>query len=543
MSFVSRSVVQSNWWSILRRSVGPAARAGIVVGGDQISPIWMTERTVFYASNSKRKGRSRSARAARVAKPNMKSLSQSGDDNYFVDNMYITANSAHMWSTSESSRLYAARNTDLGRHELSVNSDRAKVFGAVTDLPAKSGLVQSPATSNFPVEIVSELTTATKQPQDVFVIGMLPEIVNAPNRVIVPISDTSLPCLQPIQEPSKVVAKEPSYLGLPSSFPTPDDSIVSEINKKKEPKLPSADNWAEKLIKSRKFGYVWYIGLVTGTFGFLVGTGGYLLLKLFEDQDGGFLAPGDRRVLGGGSKHQYHVYPVSTGIAVVVSSLFAIKIMVPSVRSTLVRYGYLHLRKLSTLIKGGKLNVPSAAIVMSQLSHHTLVSFIASTLCFVFLCRETEYLIAPSALAPVLAVGLTTSAISAAFVPVVLGGGNVRYLVSICGSSGLAYAVLGFLSSFDDSGDVIRYGTYLFGGASAFRVLSKSKDFTKATACCISALNIGGLLGGLLVGHVPDAVLFAKKALGYKTAVKWSAAYEGESEISAYRHAFWTKGG
>ncbi|KAK9378814.1 uncharacterized protein V2V93DRAFT_375126 [Kockiozyma suomiensis] len=308
--------------------------------------------------------------------------------------------------------------------------------------------------------------------------------------------------------------------------------------------LSDRDNLSQTSSRARRnifarytYGYVIYLGLVASGFGLTLGGTLYYVLKKYEDSDGGFSKRGgddndDEWATGGGSRRQHHIYPVSTGIAVIACLLFSAKTLFPSLRDALVKYGSINL-PLYSLASASTSKSPKLSILLSQFTHNSLASFLASTLSLVWLARETEFLVAPSALGPVLGTGMVTATMSAALLPRLLAGGNAQFLRPINGSSGLACAVLGFLSTFDEAGDVPHYVFLAVLGISGFRVLAKSKSIEGTGACVLSAWEIGGLAGGWVVGKASDAMLLARKM------VKGQNVYAEREGRLAFRRAFW----
>ncbi|KAK7205350.1 hypothetical protein BZA70DRAFT_277887 [Myxozyma melibiosi] len=338
--------------------------------------------------------------------------------------------------------------------------------------------------------------------------------------------------------------KAPSYLGIPTSYPSPDDPLVSSVDQQGSSKSSDTNKDggrvrpAQSVFAKYRYGYVLYLGLVSGAFGLGLGGTAYYVLKQYEDSKGGArsMSPAadddDEWISGGGSRRQRHTYPVSTTIAILSTLVFACKLSFPSLRKTLVKYGYVNLPIFSFTARSTA-NTPKLSLVLAHFSHRTLASFLASTLALVWLSRETEFLVAPSALGPVLGAGLVSTTVSAALLPRALAGGNQLFLRAINGSSGLACAVLGFLSTFEDAGDVPHYVFLAMLGLTGFRVLAKSKSVEAAGACVLSAWELGGLAGGWAVGKAPDMMLLARKMVSGDTA--WAQ----QEQHLLYRRAFW----
>ncbi|KAK9452062.1 uncharacterized protein V1518DRAFT_369759 [Limtongia smithiae] len=323
----------------------------------------------------------------------------------------------------------------------------------------------------------------------------------------------------------------PSYLGIPATYPSPDDAMISRQKADRPDFLkpsPSSNNGtgssnggntnARGFFSQYKYGYAAYLGLVATGFSAAIAVPGFFFLKWADEHMQVRVAIEDTvDEQSGGARRQRHSYTVSTTIGVVCTALFAAKVMIPSVRPALVRFGYLNLPVFSQRACASTLS-PRLSVLLSHFSHRTLTSFLASTLALVWLARETEYLISPAALMPVLGTGMVFATTTTAVLPRVLArmangssGGSLMVLRPICGASGLACAVLGFLATFEDAGDVPRYLCYAVGGATAVRAVVKATALpTGARACCLAAWEMGGLLGGVSVGKVPDLVAAAR---------------------------------
>ncbi|KAK9369851.1 hypothetical protein V1509DRAFT_619303 [Lipomyces kononenkoae] len=317
---------------------------------------------------------------------------------------------------------------------------------------------------------------------------------------------------------SRVRPRYPSYLGIPPSYPTPDDAILNRMQRvvrsfkrgkaitaehlgiKSSPANPNrayVDSSVKPFVLGTKLAW---IALVYGS---LIGGASLFVLHLYPKYD-------DVTVDGGGARRQRHLYPVSITVASISAMLFASKILIPRLRPVLVKYGYIN-TPVFALVHGQSTRLsPHPSLIVSHFSHRSSATFVTSTLLFALFAAETEYLVNSEALISALIGGLTVSCFSASFLPLILGGRTISVLSPVSGSYALACSALGFISTFEDAGDVPRVLFYVLLIGSAFRVLAKSKATTSKRQCCSAAFLLGGLLGGRLIGQLPDLILIAK---------------------------------
>ncbi|KAK9385286.1 hypothetical protein V1515DRAFT_608648 [Lipomyces mesembrius] len=342
---------------------------------------------------------------------------------------------------------------------------------------------------------------------------------------------------------SKMELRYPSYLGIPPSYPSPDDFILNRQQRvlgRKRAKAITAELLGMKLSAATDRSTVNYsskplalsakLACVALLYGGLVGGAGILLLHLFTKQD--------IAVDGGGATKQHHLYPVSITVVSISAVLIASKVLIPSLRPALVKYGYINL-PVFALIRGISTRIsPHMSLIASHFSHRSFATFLTSTLLFALFGAETEFLVNPTALILALISGVSVSCFSASFLPLMLGGRAITVLSPVSGSYALACSALGFISTFEDAGDIPRVFFYLLLAGSAFRVVAKSKAATSKRQCCSAAFLLGGLLGGRFMGMLPDAILFTEDLWDKKFGAFAMDNLEGE-RWKYNRRQFW----
>ncbi|KAK9323126.1 hypothetical protein V1517DRAFT_321172 [Lipomyces orientalis] len=342
---------------------------------------------------------------------------------------------------------------------------------------------------------------------------------------------------------SKLESRYPSYLGVPPSYPSPDDSILNRqqrvLRSAKRARAITVDllgtnslvdNGSYTNESTKPLALSAKLASVALLYAGLVGGVGILLLHLFQKQG--------VAVDGGGARKQHHIYPVSITVISISALLFAAKVLIPSLRPALVKYGYINL-PIFALVGGKSTRIsPHMSLIVSHLSQRSFATFLSSTLMFALFAGETEYLVNPTALTLALISGVSVSCFSACFLPLMLGGKAVTFLSPVSGSYALACTALGFISTFEDAGDIPRVFFYILLAGSAFRVIAKSKATTSKRQCGSAAFLLGGLLGGRLAGMTPDAVLFVTDVWN-----KWSGTVAMESlggeRWKTNRRQFW----
>ncbi|KAK9234632.1 hypothetical protein V1525DRAFT_412457 [Lipomyces kononenkoae] len=344
--------------------------------------------------------------------------------------------------------------------------------------------------------------------------------------------------------PSKLKPRYPSYLGIPPSYPTPDDTILNRqqrvVRSAKRGKAITAELLGAKYLAAegrtdanfcvKPFVFSAKLAWIALVYGSLIGGAGILLLSLYPKHD--------ITIEGGGARKQHHLYAVSITVASISAVLFASKVLIPRLRPVLVKYGYIN-TPVFALIRGQSTRLsPHTSLIVSHFSHRSCATFVTSTLLFALFAAETEYLVNSTALILALIGGVSASCFSASFLPVMLGGRTIAVLSPVSGSYALACSALGFVSTFEDAGDIPRVLFYVLLAGSAFRVLAKSKATTSKRQCCSAAFLLGGLLGGRLVGQIPDIILFTRELWNKKT---WALALENmEATTWTYnRRQFW----
>ncbi|KAK9377604.1 uncharacterized protein V1513DRAFT_434723 [Lipomyces chichibuensis] len=343
---------------------------------------------------------------------------------------------------------------------------------------------------------------------------------------------------------SKMEPRYPSYLGIPPSYPSPDDFILNRqqrvLRSFKRAKAITVEPLGMKSLavkdrsivnfSTKPFALSAKLAWMALLYGGLVGGTGILLLHLSTEPN----VAAD----GGGARRQHHLYPVSITVASISAVLFASKVLIPSLRPMLVKYGYINL-PVFALIGGMSTRIsPHTSLIASHFSHRSFATFLTSTLLFGLFGAETEYLVNPTALILALISGVSVSCFSASFLPLVLGGRTITVLSPVSGSYALACSALGLISTFEDAGDIPRVFFYLLLAGSAFRVVAKSKATTTNRQCCSAAFLLGGLLGGRLIGMIPDAILFTEDLWNKKSAAFAIDNLEGERWKYNRRH-FW----
>ncbi|KAK9430225.1 hypothetical protein V1505DRAFT_371562 [Lipomyces doorenjongii] len=343
---------------------------------------------------------------------------------------------------------------------------------------------------------------------------------------------------------SKMELRYPSYLGIPPSYPSPDDFILNRqqrvLRSFKRAKAITVEFLGMKLsgakdkstvnFSSKPLALSAKLACMALLYGGLVGGAGILLLHLFTKQN--------IAVDGGGATKQHHLYPVSITVASISAVLFASKVLIPSLRPALVKYGYINL-PVFALIRGISTRIsPHTSLIASHFSHRSFATFLTSTFLFALFGAETEYLVNPTALILALISGVSVSCFSASFLPLMLGGRTITVLSPVSGSYALACSALGFISAFEDAGDIPRVFFYLFLAGSVFRVVAKSKATTSKRQCCSAAFLLGGLIGGRLMGMLPDAILFTEDLWNKKFGAFAMDNLEGE-RWKYNRRQFW----
>ncbi|KAK9491122.1 hypothetical protein V1508DRAFT_422876 [Lipomyces doorenjongii] len=342
---------------------------------------------------------------------------------------------------------------------------------------------------------------------------------------------------------SKIELRYPSYLGIPPSYPSPDDFILNRqqrvLRSFKRAKAITVELLGMKLsgakdkstvnFSSKPLALSAKLACMALLYGGLVGGAGILLLHFTKR---------NIAVDGGGATKQHHLYPVSITVASISAVLFASKVLIPSLRPALVKYGYINL-PVFALIRGISTRIsPHTSLIASHFSHRSFATFLTSTFLFALFGAETEYLVNPTALILALISGASVSCFSASFLPLMLGGRTITVLSPVSGSYALACSALGFISAFEDAGDIPRVFFYLFLVGSVFRVVAKSKATTSKRQCCSAAFLLGGLIGGRLMGMLPDAILFTEDLWNKKFGVFAMDNLEGE-RWKYNRRQFW----
>ncbi|KAK9458187.1 hypothetical protein V1511DRAFT_448897, partial [Dipodascopsis uninucleata] len=278
----------------------------------------------------------------------------------------------------------------------------------------------------------------------------------------------------------------PSYLGIPLSRRTPDDPLLnSSLKDSIRFERASIDAGPSKVYESdrSRHDHVLRISLTaTGLCLVIGGTGVYLLDQIFEDT--------------GGSNRQRHSYVLSQAVMATAVFTMGAKYASPSLRRLIVKYAYLDLPSLARTRGMSTRYVSSkASILFMPLNHRHLVHLVSAVCAYGFVAAEAEYLVNESALWGAMVSGILGSTLAATILPVAL-----RALPSpVCGLTGIAASVLGFLSTFPEAGDVPH-------------VLFLSTIALSTVGClrrpCGLALNhtliFGGTIGGWLYGKVPD---------------------------------------
>ncbi|KAJ8103738.1 hypothetical protein POJ06DRAFT_6299 [Lipomyces tetrasporus] len=342
---------------------------------------------------------------------------------------------------------------------------------------------------------------------------------------------------------SKLESRYPSFLGVPPSYPSPDDSILKRqqrvLRSTKRARAitvellgtnSSVDDGSYANGSKKPLALSAKLASVALLYAGLVGGAGILLLHLFQKQD--------VAVDGGGARKQHHIYPVSITVISISAVLFAAKVLIPSLRPALVKYGYINL-PIFALVGGKSTRIsPHMSLIVSHFSQRSFATLLTSTLMFALFAGEAEYLVNPTALTLALISGVSVSCFSACFLPLMLGGKTMTILSPVSGSYALACAALGFISTFEDAGDIPRVFFYLLLAGSAFRVIAKSKATTSKRQCCSAAFFLGGLLGGRLVGMTPNAILFVTDLWNERSGTVEMESLGGE-RWKINRRQFW----
>ncbi|KAK9479847.1 hypothetical protein V1514DRAFT_327526 [Lipomyces japonicus] len=234
---------------------------------------------------------------------------------------------------------------------------------------------------------------------------------------------------------------------------------------------------------------------------------------------------------GGGSSRQSHTYPVSIILGVTAVTLFAAKVLGSSaVRQMIVRGGYFNVPIFERTSGISTIYAPYRSIFGSHLNHTTVFQLAAFSLALYWLMQESEYLVKSSTTFQVAMAGVVGSGLFALFLPRLMGSRTSVLTAPICGASGIASSILGFLFTIEDSGDVARCLFYLVSIVTTAGCLISASG--RRSKFMRHAWNMGGLLAGIAYGSVPDIKMLAHGA-------DTGGSIQSEEARKQYRRRYW----